>query len=266
MAVSRARSSSHRALSEPDGRVRNLQGARYATTDGPSGTRFYEEDESWSPRDEWGEHLHHHHDHNDHEHSDHDHKEHEHHEHKDDNDDDDDSKDDKNDDNDDDEDNSHSGSSSQSGTNATESAAIQSSVVTNLDGINIGNTITIINIGTGTGSQGGGSSSSGSTDYVWNGGPPSHNESIAVSDSARSDITSAAVRAFCESIGCGRSKSFKDTVTGGGSAVMPAFSAGNREAGNESLHETPVVTSSSSAADASLARWLVLIAILGQLG
>ncbi|KAE8889775.1 hypothetical protein PF005_g275 [Phytophthora fragariae] len=184
----------------------------------------------------------------------------EHHEHKDDNDDDDDSKDDKNDDNDDDEDNSHSGSSSQSGTNATESAAIQSSVVTNLDGINIGNTITIINIGTGTGSQG---EEAAAADRPTTCGMGGHNESIAVSDSAHSDITSAAVRA---SIGCGRSKSFKDTVTGGGSAVMPAFSAGNREAGNESLHETPVVTSFSSAADASLARWLVLIAILGQLG
>ncbi|EGZ20326.1 hypothetical protein PHYSODRAFT_298502 [Phytophthora sojae] len=210
--------------------------------EGPPGPRFQR---GWSPhRDEWGHHEHH----GDHEHHDED------------NDDDEDSKDD----NDDDEDDSDSSQSSSASNSKAESAAIQSSVVTNLDGINIGNTITIINIG--TGSQGNSSGSADDYGYAWNEKTPSDDDSLPVSDSDRSAITSAAVRAFCESIDCSRSKSFKDTATAGGPApMMPAFSAGNREVGTDVQHETPAAKSSCSAMNANLARWLVIIAIIIQL-
>ncbi|KAG6976964.1 hypothetical protein JG688_00000837 [Phytophthora aleatoria] len=113
------------------------------------------------------------------------------------NDDDDDSGDDNNDDDDgDDKDNKDSDDESESSSQSSsgqEAAAIQSSVVTNLDGVNIGNTITIINIG------GGLANSSGSGGSGSNGQP---SNGFAVSDTDRSAITSAAVRAFCGSIGC----------------------------------------------------------------
>ncbi|RAW39575.1 hypothetical protein PC110_g4200 [Phytophthora cactorum] len=168
---------------------RNLQ---IVLSDDQPTAPFHGGDRAWSPREDREgptKHSHHRHPHNDNHH--HGHQDHES------NDDDDDSGDDNNDDDDgDDKDNKDSDDESESSSQSSsgqEAAAIQSSVVTNLDGVNIGNTITIINIG------GGLANSSGSGDSGSNGQP---SNGFAVSDTDRSAITSAAVRAFCGSIGC----------------------------------------------------------------
>ncbi|KAL4108892.1 hypothetical protein PRIC1_000601 [Phytophthora ramorum] len=149
---------------------------------------------------------------------------------------------------------SQSGSGSSSG-NETESAAIQSSVVTNLDGVNIGNTITIINIGTGSGGH---QSSSASANNDLNG-----NSSFAVSAAGRSAVTSAAIRAFCDSIGCSSAQGSKTStsVPGSGSASF-SFGGRNGSRGREATYEMPAMSSEGSVAE--LSTWLVLVSILIQ--
>ncbi|GMF53238.1 unnamed protein product [Phytophthora fragariaefolia] len=230
LAVVRARSRSHRVLSELDGRERNLQDARYAMPVGLSEARFRGEGHhEWSSDDrrkhEKSHDHHHHHHHND----------------------DDDSKDEGSDDDGGD----GSSKAGSGGNNETDSAAIQSSVVTNMDGVNIGNTITIINIG--IGSQG---SSSGSAGNLWSGKVSGdHN---AVSDGGRSAVTAAAVRAFCDSFGCSPSNSTEAPST------MPELKR-NPVAGNEARYELPPAKIVNSAVALRHVRWLVLIAIVVQL-
>ncbi|KAG7393019.1 hypothetical protein PHYPSEUDO_013507 [Phytophthora pseudosyringae] len=167
----------------------------------------------------------------------------------------------KNDDDDNSESSSQSGSSSSSSSSSgRESAAIQSSVVTNLDGVNIGNTITIINIG--TGSQ---PNASGSADNAPNGNASGN---LAVDGAGRSAITSAAVRAFCDSMNCSNfSNPATTAVTSSGSAtfsaVAPTATSGNAARVGEAQYELPSLSSGSSVA--KLSTWVLLVAILVQI-
>ncbi|KAG2774721.1 hypothetical protein PC129_g1527 [Phytophthora cactorum] len=231
---------------------RNLQ---IVLSDDQPTAPFHGGDRAWSPREDREgptKHSHHRHPHNDNHH--HGHQDHES------NDDDDDSGDDNNDDDDgDDKDNKDSDDESESSSQSSsgqEAAAIQSSVVTNLDGVNIGNTITIINIG------GGLANSSGSGDSGSNGQP---SNGFAVSDTDRSAITSAAVRAFCGSIGCNLSNGTETTADPAPSSMMPLIGGGSPVRGNEAQYELPGFTSGSGAVTIGRAKWLLLVAILVQL-
>ncbi|ETL97669.1 hypothetical protein F442_05464 [Phytophthora nicotianae P10297] len=174
---------------------------------------------------------------------------------------------DNNDDDDDDEDNSRdnndseddSESRSQSGKDQ-EAAAVQSSVVTTLDGVNIGNSITIINIG---GSLANASEPGDGDDDEPNGQP---SNGFALNDTDRSAITSAAVRAFCNSINCNLSN-VTDTTANPlpPNYMMPPFGGGNAVRGNEAQYAFPGISSDSSVATMGRANWLLLFSTLVHL-
>ncbi|GMF10305.1 unnamed protein product [Phytophthora lilii] len=280
MAIARARSSSHRdlrsavtterpALCWPSGRMndadvtcneskkRGLQMAHYDMLEGRPGSRFRDEDRAWPPHRARSDRNHekpHSHDHHRHEDKDHNTND-------DDGDDDDGDKDDENDDDGDDDsdkkDDSESHSSSASG---NPESGITSSVLANFGGVNIGNTITIINFG--AGSQ---ASQSGSPDN-WPTKALQNLSSPTVSKADRSAITAAAVQAFCDSNGCSTSKDVRGAVTGAGTAnfsMMPLGGDENREASKEAAYKLPAV---SGAVKLDLARWLLLATTLVLLG
>ncbi|KAF4037165.1 hypothetical protein GN244_ATG10772 [Phytophthora infestans] len=193
---------------------------------------FHDENRAWSPRED---HLDHHNQES--------------------NDDDDDSGDNpnNNDDNDEEDSEDDSESSSQSGS-SQEAATIQSSIVTNLDGVNIGNTITIINIGANASEPGdGGDEPNGQS-----------SNGLAFNDTDRSAITSAAVRAFCNSIGCNLSNVSETPTDLAPNSIMPPFDRDNVVHGNEAQYEYPGIISSSSVVTMGRAKWLLVVSILVQ--
>ncbi|KAL3661045.1 hypothetical protein V7S43_014061 [Phytophthora oleae] len=164
--------------------------------------------------------------------------------------------DDSEDENDDDDDDSESRSQSGSDSSGRE-AAVQSSVISNMDGVNIGNTITIINIG--TGSEASASEPGDNIPKVNTSG------SFSISENGRSAITSAAVRAFCDSMGC---NPFPSKVTPNRSrspalSTISSVNGGNEARGNAAQNQLP--QRNCGGQPAKFSSWLLFIAILVQL-
>ncbi|KAK1931664.1 hypothetical protein P3T76_012993 [Phytophthora citrophthora] len=181
-------------------------------------------------------------------------------------DDDDDYSEDENDDDDDSESSSRSGSGRE--------AAVQSSVISNMDGVNIGNSITIINVGAGSAAS---ASQPGDFPKVKTSG------SFSITEKKRSAVTSAAVRAFCDSFGCNpfpsklnpsmESRSKAPTLSTM-SSVNGRNARGNGARGNGVRNQFPLYgkggngmfpLQSGGGRTAKFSSWLLFIAILVQL-
>ncbi|CAI5732484.1 unnamed protein product [Hyaloperonospora brassicae] len=142
------------------------------------------------------------------------------------------------------------------GNQSSSNERIQSSVVTNLGGINIGNTITIINIGTGW-PQAGESEPAGKTPIM---------NTPTLNDTGRSAITSAAARAFCDSVGCTPSQEAQTNETLTGSSpfpVTPSVTAVHAARSYEVGHHVP--SNHSSKVAMGSVQWLLLVAVLVEL-
>ncbi|KAG1699150.1 hypothetical protein DVH05_014067 [Phytophthora capsici] len=151
-------------------------------------------------------------------------------------------------DDDDDDDDSDSGSQSSSG----REAAVQSSVISNMDGVNIGNTITIINIG--NGSEPNASEPDDDFPRVVTSG------SFSITEKGRSAVTSAAVRAFCDSMGC---NPFPSKVIPSLESRSPALSTMSSINGRNGARGNEAQNSHSQRIKFS--SWLLLIVLLIQI-
>ncbi|POM68606.1 Cryptochrome, partial [Phytophthora palmivora] len=159
----------------------------------------------------------------------------------------------------DDSDDNHNDDDDDSDDNNRESASIQSGILTNMDGVNIGNTITIININ--SGNQSSGSGSADDPYYSPNGRTPNN---YGISDNDRSAITSAAVRAFCTSLRCNPSYAAETTTNSANVSTIPSVNDGNIAARDSKVqYGQPMKTNGSSGV--KTVTWLLLVAILVQL-
>jgi hypothetical protein len=191
--------------------------------------------------------------------------------------------DDDSEDDDDDNDSSESGSQSDQSDSGSRSGGIQSSAITRLGGVNIGNTITIINVGSGGALPSGSQQGSG----LGGGVPSNANAAQPAGDGAgRAAISAAAVRAFCGATGCSPSQIFQGSVAGSGSTTFSMAPSSNASNGlgdgsasaasssnvgnstgatrNEAEYANSI-RSDSSVLSRGAAKWFVLVAILVQL-
>ena len=133
----------------------------------------------------------------------------------------------------------------------------QSSVLTDLDGINIGNTITIVNIGTASPQPG----NNGPSDSKSNGNV------LAPGDAGSVALTSAA-RAFCDSVGCNSSQESPSIDANSSAMILPptTFSVASSNATRDNnVRCGPTVSNGSSRVTIGLVKWLLLVAIVMEL-
>ncbi|UIZ27234.1 hypothetical protein KXD40_005916 [Peronospora effusa] len=157
----------------------------------------------------------------------------------------DDKKDDKNDDDDDDDDDDDSEHKSSS------DQKMQSS---DLDSINLGNTITIVNIG--TVSQEPGIVGPSDIEPIGN--------VLAPGDTGRVALTAAA-RAFCGSVGCNSSQGSPSIDANSSSTILPPTTRYVAASNATRDNDGSAVSNGSSRVTIGLAKWLLLVAILIEL-
>ncbi|CAH0480699.1 unnamed protein product [Peronospora belbahrii] len=258
---------------------RSLRGRYYGMFGDQTGSHLQERDHRWHPLQDLVGSIDHAqesmHTHNRHGHrQDHDHESDDEYDFGDNNNDDDDNDDDDDDDDDDDKDDGNEkdadekdhdddakddikDSNDRSNQSASDQNA-QSSVLTKLDGINIGNTITIVNIGTAVQQAG----NNGSRDNELN------DNTLALNDSGGASVIFAGAQAFCGSIGCNSSQRPLSTDNNSSYmslSTMPSVAGSNVTKDDDVRCKIPAMSNESNTAAKWLAKWLLLVAVFIEL-